>query len=130
MPEEPGAWRVVLAVAVGGAGGSVARHAANVAVPHEPGTFAWTVLAVNVTGCALLGVLAGCLSTGRVRHGLTRPFLGVGVLGGYTTFSAFSLNTYDLLDAAALAPALAYVGLTLVGCLVAAGAGLWLTERR
>ena len=84
MPEVPCAWRAGLAVAVGG----VARHAASVAAPHEPGTFAWTVLAVNVTGCALLGLLVGCISVGRVRHPLARPFLGVGVLGRYTTFSA------------------------------------------
>lgn len=129
-PDEPRAVRVVLAVAAGGAVGGLARHAATVAVAHEPGTFAWTVLAVNVTGCALLGVLVGSLATGRVRHPLARPFLGAGVLGGYTTFSAFSLDTYQLVDAAAVPSALAYVGLTVVGCLLAAGAGLRLAERR
>ena len=130
MPDQPGGWRVASAVAVGGAIGGLARHAANVVAPHEPGTFAWTVLAVNITGCALLGLLVGCITTGRVRHRLARPFLGVGLLGGYTTFSAFSLDTYDLLDAAAVAPALAYVGLTVVGCLLAAAAGIWLAECR
>ena len=120
----------MLAVAAGGAIGALARHAAAVAVPHEPGSFAWAVLAVNVSGCALLGILIGAIATGRVRHPLARPFLGVGVLGGFTTFSAFSLDTYDLLDAAAVTSALAYVGLTIVGCLLAAAAGLWLAERR
>lgn len=120
----------MLAVAAGGAIGGLARHAANVGVPHEPGSFAWTVLAVNVTGCALLGVLVGWISTGRVRHRLARPFLGVGVLGGYNTFSAFSLDAYYQLEAAALVPALAYVGLTVVGCLLAAGAGVRLAGRR
>jgi CrcB protein len=130
MPDEPGGVRVVLAVAAGGAIGGLARHAATVGVPHEPGTLAWTVLSVNLTGCALLGVLVGCITTGKVRHRLARPFLGVGVLGGYTTFSAFSLDAYYQLEAAAVVPALAYVSLTVVGCLLAAGAGVWLAERR
>lgn len=116
--------RAVAAVAVGGALGALGRYAATVAVPSEPGTFAWTVLAVNVSGCAMLGVLAGLLGTERVRHPLARPFLGVGVLGGYTTFSTFALDAHRLADAGALPGALAYVGLTAVSCLAAALVGL------
>nr|CAA9338956.1 MAG: Fluoride ion transporter CrcB [uncultured Nocardioidaceae bacterium] len=122
--------RVLLAVALGGTVGSLGRYAATVAFPTEPGSFAWTVLLVNVTGCALLGVLTGLLASERARHPLARPFLGVGVLGGFTTFSTFALDTHALADAGALPGAFAYVGLTVVACLAAAMAGVWSVTHR
>ena len=116
--------RVLLAVALGGAVGALGRYAATLVLPTATGSFAWSVLLVNVTGCALLGVLTGLIATERVRHPLARPFLGVGVLAGFTTFSTFALDTHALADAGDLPGALAYVGLTVVVCLVAALIGV------
>ena len=90
----------------------------------EPGSFAWTVLLVNVTGCALLGVLTGLAASEQVRHPLARPFLGVGVLVGFTTFSTFALDTHALADAGDLPGTLAYVGLTVAASLAAALVGV------
>ena len=87
-----------IAVAVGGALGSVARHAMShfvtqkltYAVPVATGT-------VNLFGCLLVGVIAGLLVSGQIRMGLTvRTFVFVGILGGFTTFSAFGLDTFTL----------------------------------
>lgn len=116
--------RVLVAVALGGAVGALGRYAATLAFPTAAGSFAWTVLLVNVTGCALLGVLTGLAAADRLFHPLARPFLGVGVLGGFTTFSTFAHDTHLLADAGALPGAFAYVGLTVVACLAAALAGV------
>ena len=87
------------------------------------GAFPWGTLAVNVSGCLTLGVVAGL----RLHHGLgSTPFvvLGSGLLGGYTTFSTFTFETVRLADAGALDQALRNVAATAVVGLGAAGAGL------
>jgi CrcB protein len=81
-----------LLVAAGGAVGALARHAMGQLLARFPGT-PWSTMVVNVVGCALLGILAGAVPDGR--HPL-RLALGVGVLGGFTTFSTFSLDTWEL----------------------------------
>jgi CrcB protein len=81
-------------------------------------------LLVNVVGCLLLGVLV----SGWPHATWLRPFLGTGVLGGFTTFSAFALETDRLLDRAA-AVALVYVALSLLLGLGAAAVGLRLGTR-
>lgn len=120
------AWRVDLlaAVAVGGALGSVARYGLDVAWPHPPGMFPWVTLLINLVGCALLGVVMETLATVSAPHRLLRPFLGVGLLGGFTTFSMYSVQTQELLAAGRPAIAVVYVAATLVGALVAVGAGI------
>ncbi len=100
-------------VAVGGALGSVARWGLAEVVPSP-----WATLAANLTGCFAIGLLAAWLF---VRHPRLRLLLGVGLLGGWTTFSTHLLHAGDL--DGALAPA-AYVGGTLVAGLLAALAGL------
>jgi CrcB protein len=87
------------AVAVGGALGSVARHGVNRLV-HQ----AWPVLRfplatllVNIVGCCAIGVLAGLIATGRLPMRTNwREFVFVGILGGFTTFSTFGLDTIAL----------------------------------
>lgn len=104
---------------LGGALGSVARWGLAEAAPAP-----WGTLAANVTGSLLIGLLSGWLF---VRHPRLRLILGVGFLGGYTTFSTHLLDAHDLLgDPVAVA---AYVGGTLVACLAAAVVGL-VTGRR
>jgi len=106
-------------VGLGGAAGSVARWVLAEAWPSP-----WGTLAANVSGSLLIGLLAGSLF---VRHPRLRMLLGVGFLGGYTTFSTHLLDAHDLLgDPGAAA---AYVGGTLVACLAAAAAGLVVGRR-
>lgn len=116
--------RTLAVVAAGGALGSLARYAVGVAVPHEPGGFPWATLVVNVVGSFLLGVLTVLVLSTRSRRPLAQPFLGVGVLGGFTTFSAYSLELRDLLAADRPVLALLYAALTLAAGLGAAALGL------
>ncbi|MBM3853704.1 MAG: fluoride efflux transporter CrcB, partial [Verrucomicrobia bacterium] len=92
--------RALVIIALGSALGGVARYWVSGLVAARIGeTFPWGTLVVNVSGSALIGVLAAWADSARV--GLppeARQFLMVGVLGGYTTFSSFSLQTLRLLQ--------------------------------
>ncbi len=113
----------VALVAAGGAVGSVARYALGVLMLRALGSgFPWGTLAVNVAGSVVIGVIAGLAAGG---GGLTEPgrlFLVTGVLGGFTTFSAFSLDTGALFGRSAGLAAL-YVGVTVAAGLGAFAAG-------
>jgi CrcB protein len=111
---------VVAAVAAGGALGAAARYAAVLTWPTPPGAFPWTVLAVNASGCAAIGVLMVLVTeTGAPPHRLLRPFLGTGVLGGFTTFSTYALDTQRLLSAGDAARGILYLGSTAIVALTA-----------
>ncbi|MEV6600209.1 CrcB family protein [Actinoplanes sp. NPDC051346] len=115
---------VLAVVSAGGVLGALARYGILAAWAHEPGGFAWSTWTVNVTGCFLIGVLTVLISRFRPDQRLIRPFWGVGVLGGYTTFST---ATVDVLESAP-GTALAYLVATLTGALVAVWLGTALTE--
>src|SRR5262245_26354312 len=101
----------VLLVALGGALGSVARYGVSVAAVRWLGAgFPWGTLMVNVAGGLAMGVLAARISPGQED---LRLLLGVGILGGFTTFSAFSLETVRLMEQGP-APAMLYVSASLV----------------
>lgn len=88
-----------IAIAVGGALGSLARHAVNhVAHTHWlSARFPAGIVAVNVSGCFVIGLLAGLLAAERIAMRLYwREFVFVGLLGGFTTFSTFGLDTFLL----------------------------------
>ena len=87
-----------LAVATGGALGSLARHAVNAIVARIVGSPSHLSTAmVNVVGCAVIGVLAGLIAGNALRiTPALRAFVFVGVLGGFTTFSSFGLDTLTL----------------------------------
>ena len=86
-----------IAVAVGGALGSMARHAVNMVLAHRMERSAWATPVVNIVGCIVIGVLAGRIASGRLHMSpAARTFLFVGVLGGFTTFSSFGLDTFTL----------------------------------
>ncbi|MEH1012669.1 fluoride efflux transporter CrcB [Micromonospora sp. CPCC 206060] len=110
---------VVAAVAVGGALGAVARYGLAVAWPTAPGALPWATLATNLAGCALLGALMRVIAGQIAPHRLIRPFLGTGLLGGFTTFSTYAVETRELLSAGRPGLALGYVLGTLVGGLAA-----------
>src|SRR4029079_17722304 len=120
---------VVLAVAAGGCLGAEARWALAEALPHDAGQLPWSTLLANVVGCFLIGVLMVLVTERWPHRRLARPFLGTGILGGFTTFSTYVVDTRAL--AAAHRPGLAAVYLvgTLVVGLFAVVAGLRLTER-
>jgi CrcB protein len=87
-----------IAVGVGGALGSMARHWVNLEIAHRlEQSVPWATFTVNVIGCAVIGALAGRLAGGRLHLAqTTRTFVFVGVLGGFTTFSSFGLDTFTL----------------------------------
>lgn len=109
-------------VAAGGVLGTLARYAATLAWPTAAGAFPWTVFVVNAVGCALIGVLMVLtVERSAVTRPLVRPFLGVGVLGGFTTFSTYATDAAKLLARQEVPTALAYAA----GTVVAALAGVW-----
>ncbi|MEU0129847.1 MULTISPECIES: CrcB family protein [unclassified Streptomyces] len=121
--------RVLAVIAAGGAVGSTARYAASLAWPAAEGGFPWAVFVVNVTGCALIGVLMVLtVERGRISHPLVRPFLGVGVLGGFTTFSTYAAGVSELLVRQEVATAMVYAGVTAVAALGAVWVAAALTR--
>lgn len=115
---------VLLAVAVGGAIGSVARHLMATAVGAAAGGgWPWGTLAVNVLGGLAIGALAEALTLRWSGGPELRALLVTGILGGFTTFSAFSLETVALFDRGAWVAGVAYVGLSVVLSLTATMAG-------
>ena len=110
---------VYLAVALGGAFGAVLRWALGDAVPDGAG-FPWTTFAVNVSGSLVLAALPAFDAVRRRR--VLAAALGPGLLGGYTTLSAYSEQTRSLLAGGQTATALLYLLGTLAACLVAVAA--------
>ena len=114
-----------LAVGLGGALGSMARHGVNVLIASRFGQVVpYATLVVNVAGCAVIGVLAGLLAADRLSMTPTaRLFVFVGVLGGFTTFSSFGLDTFALAREGRHAAALWNVGAQVVIGLAAVAGG-------
>ena len=114
-----------LLIALGGALGSVARFAsAEWVLARWPTTFPWGTLLVNVLGSLIIGMLAAMTEPGRWSLSLeARQFLMIGVLGGYTTFSSFSLQTLLLLRSGAAITAGLNVLASVALCLFAAWCG-------
>jgi len=114
----------VLAVALGGAVGSVARYLAGIGAGRLFGThFPWGTLIINVTGSFLIGVFVGLFATRWDASPALRIFLTVGICGGYTTFSTFSLDTFYLIERGQSWQSAAYMVLSVllsVGALIAA----------
>jgi CrcB protein len=113
-----------LLAALGGALGALARWGVAEALPRQDGGWPWATLLVNLTGCLLIGVLTGVLADRSPEPAWARPFLGVGVLGGYTTYSAFAVEVVVLTDAGALPTALGYVLASVLGGVLAVAAGV------
>ncbi|MFF4601536.1 fluoride efflux transporter FluC [Streptomyces sp. NPDC001339] len=119
-----GQWPVIGAVSAGGAVGAAARYGASLLWPTGPGAFPWTTLAVNAVGCALMGVLMVLITEVRPAHRLLRPFLGTGVLGGFTTFSTYAVDVQRLVGDRQPLPALACLAGTVLAALAAVWAGV------
>ncbi len=114
-----GAW---IAVAVGGAIGSMGRFWLAGAMAALTGPrFPWGTLLINVVGSFVIGLVAGLtLTPARVgMHPDLRIFLMTGICGGFTTFSAFSLQTLELMQAGDVVPAMGYAIGSVVLCVIA-----------
>jgi CrcB protein len=120
---------VLAVIALGGALGALARWIVAEGLPHDAGQFPWDTLLTNVTGCFLIGVVMVLVIERWPRRPLIRPFFGTGILGGFTTFSTYAVDTRTLLAADRPGVALGYLAGTLAFGLVAVVAGLRATER-
>ncbi|WP_188990230.1 fluoride efflux transporter FluC [Saccharopolyspora thermophila] len=118
-PRARAPWDVLAVVAVGGAIGSLLRYGAALAWPGP-----WSTLLVNVVGCLAVGALMHVITELVTTHRLVRPFVGVGVLGGFTTFSTYVADAVHLVFDHRPALALAYLVGTVVACLAAVVAGM------
>jgi fluoride exporter len=107
-----------LLVALGSALGGVARYAVGVALPSPDDRWPWATFAVNVAGALAIGLFYPALASDGTRH-----FAVVGVLGGFTTFSAFSLQTFELVRLGRPLLALGYAIASVVACVLAAALG-------
>jgi CrcB protein len=112
-------------IAIGGATGSLARYGLGRAWPDPGHEIPWTTLSINLLGSLLLGMLVVAVSEVWQLHPLIRPLLGTGVLGGFTTFSTFAVQTQLL----AAGPAIVYLLLSVLGGLLAAAAGMALLRQ-
>ncbi|GLX99019.1 CrcB family protein [Herbidospora sp. NBRC 101105] len=114
--------RTLAVIAAGGVAGSLLRYGLGVLFPSAPG-FPWTTLFINVTGCLLIGVLMVAVTEIWAAPSWVRPLLGVGVLGGYTTFSTYVADIGLLVAGDAPRAALAYLVVTPLLALAAVWAG-------
>ena len=114
---------VLAAIAAGGATGAAARYLIGATWPTQSGAFPVSIWAINILGCALIGILMVLVTQVWSRQRLIRPFLGTGVLGGFTTFSTYTVDIQRLVAGAHTGPALLYLALTPIGALLA----VWLT---
>lgn len=128
MPASPALPLSILLVGTGGAAGAIARFVVGRIIIAATGT-PWPVatLAINIGGSLAMGVLAGVLTRAGPAEPL-RLLLGVGVLGGFTTFSAFSLEMAQLLTQGAAGAAALYAALSVGGGLGGLCLGLWLAR--
>lgn len=118
-----------LIVFIGAGIGGMCRHFMNVVVTGWAGsTFPLATFLVNVSGCLIMGLLIGYLTfrSGGAVHPGHRLFFATGVLGGYTTFSAFSLDAMLLVERGDISLALLYVAGSVVLSLIAVFAGFYL----
>ena len=120
----------LLWVALGGAIGSAARYGVNISAPRMlGGDFPWATLIVNVLGCFLMGAITAYLRAKMPDDENLRLFLTTGILGGFTTFSAFSLDVALMIERRAYGHAAVYSLASVVVSVAALFAGLMLMRR-
>ena len=118
---------VLAVIALGGGLGALARYGLSRVLPTPSGGFPWATFTANVLGCLLIGALMVLVADVWSGHRLVRPFLGVGLLGGFTTFSTYALEFHQLLPRSA-GLAFGYLGGTLLCAMLAVLLGAWTTR--
>lgn len=120
----------ILVIAGGGALGSVCRFLLSSWIQERTHTeyFPWGITAVNLLGCLIIGILFGIFIERFHTGPLLRSGLFIGVLGGFTTFSSFSMDFITLFYSGAYGAAVLYVLLSVAGGIIATGAGLSLVR--
>jgi CrcB protein len=115
---------ILLLIAVGGAAGSVLRYLIGGRIQHlAPHGFPLGTLFVNIVGCFLIGILVRQFMNIQT-HNYLRALLMVGFCGGFTTFSAFSMETVGLIEGGEYPRAIGYITLSVLLCLIATFAGM------
>jgi CrcB protein len=109
----------VAVVALGGGIGATARYAVSLLWPARTGGFPWATFGVNVAGCAVIGVFMVVITDVWAARRLVRPFVGTGVLGGFTTFSTYAVDIQRLVDTGHPRTGFAYLAATLGAALAA-----------
>ena len=116
--------RTVLAVAVAGAIGALARWGIGAWFGHRFPSFPWGTMVINISGSFILGVMFAVLVERNIGSPMLRVALMTGLLGAYTTFSTFSLETFRLFEDGATGSALANIGLSVALGLLAVWFGV------
>jgi fluoride exporter len=120
----------VIAIAIGGAAGSVLRYWMSTGVHAWLGRgFPYGTLAVNVLGCLVMGALFVLLTERSAANSVLRAGLLIGLLGGFTTFSSFSIETFNLIEQGALAKAAGNMAASLFLCVGATWLGVMLARQ-
>ena len=119
----------ILLVAVGGAVGASLRHLVNLGSVRLVGpNFPWGTMAINIVGSLAMGLFAGWLGRRSGASNELRLFIATGILGGFTTFSAFSLDVAVLWERGAALQGFGYAAASVAGSILALFLGLWLAR--
>ncbi len=110
--------QAIMLVGTGGALGAIARYGVGLLVKTASG-FPWATLSVNIAGSLLMGLVMGWVGRQSGAYEPLRLFLAVGVLGGFTTFSAFSMDLLALLERREMMAAAFYLGGSVLGGVIA-----------
>src|SRR5690606_32198381 len=125
---------VLAAVACGGGLGAGLRYWLTLRIPVRPAGFPWATFFAITLGCLAIGILMVIITELFAPPRLLRPFIGVGALGGFSTFSSYNAEFRTVLESGAIGMALGYLGGTVVTCLIAVLAGMaatrWIAGRR
>jgi fluoride exporter len=119
----------LILVATGGALGAIARYGLTLAFPTDPGTFDLATFLANTAGGLLIGALMVIVTEIAPGARLVRPFLGVGVLGGFTTFSTYIIDIGRAANTGETLLAVTYAFATMAAALLAAATGMYATRR-
>ncbi|MFD7159372.1 CrcB family protein [Kribbella sp. NPDC059898] len=106
-------------IAAGGALGATARYLIGLGWPTPAGGFPVNTLLINIVGCGLIGILMVLVTDVFTQQRLVRPFLGTGVLGGFTTFSTYAVDIQKLVTGSHAGTGLLYLAATIAGALLA-----------
>lgn len=121
--------KALILVSTGGAIGSSLRYLTTLyAQKWFSATYPWGTLIANILGCLLIGALMGYFSKLSVNHQAYKLFLITGICGGYTTFSAFTLENFKLLQQGNYSTAVIYISLSVIGGLLAVLFGFAITK--